>query len=310
MKISIIVPVYNVEEYIIECLNSIKNLSINYEIIIINDGSTDNSLGKISEFAINYIGNLKIINKTNGGLSSARNVGIQEASGNYILFLDSDDYIDKQMFEPFAKEVFNDDAEIGFGDYRYLIDGKIKNSSEAEYRKNISKKNNGLADGLTYGNRYFDKKHNFINTEACFLLIKKAFLTNNNIRFKEGIYHEDTLFTITCLMMARKVKFYDYPFYIYRRRENSIIHTPNPHIIEKKFRDKKIIAFELFELKEKYNISLTFIDSLIVDFLLVSVMHFKIKSVDVQQIISGCKQLSIKSKIRVFIYKVLSLMYS
>lgn len=307
MKISIIVPVYNVEKYISKCLNSIKNLDIDYEVIIVNDGSTDNSLEIVNEFASKYDGEIKIITKENVGLSSARNIGILNATGSYLFFLDSDDYIDKLLFESFVKEVISDNVDIGFGNYQYLIDGKLKPNSEAVYRKKISKKENGLVNGLTYGNRYFDKAHNFINTEACFLLIKKVFLTDNNIVFKEGIYHEDTLFTLTCLIVAQKVRYYDSPFYIYRKRDDSIINTRDPKIIEKKIRDKLIIAQELFALKEKHQISLTFIDSLIIELLLTSVMHFKTKSADARQIISGCRRLTIKSKIRVFIYRALSL---
>lgn len=310
MKVSIIVPVYNVEEYVTQCLESINNMSINYEIIIVNDGSTDNSLEKVNEFANIYNGDIKVVNKKNGGLSSARNVGIQNANGDYLLFLDSDDYIDRLVFESFVKDVIRDDADMGFANYKYLRNGKIEANTEASYRKNVAERFNNLADGLTYGDRFFDKVHNFINTEACFLLIKKSLLIDNRIKFKQNIYHEDTLFTITCLMVARKVRYYDYPFYIYRMRDDSIMHTPNPEIIEKKFRDKGIIALELFELKEKHHISLTFIDTLIVDLLLISVMHFKTKSSNVRRIISGCKKLSIKSRVRVALYKVLSLSYN
>lgn len=310
MKVSIIVPVYNVEEYVTQCLESINNMSINYEIIIVNDGSTDNSLEKVNEFANIYNGDIKVVNKKNEGLSSARNVGIQNANGDYLFFLDSDDYIDKLMFESFVKDVIRDDADMGFANYKYLRNGKIEANTEAAYRKNVTERFNHLADGLTYGDRFFDKVHNFINTEACFLLIKKSLLIDNRIKFKQNIYHEDTLFTITCLIVARKVRYYDYPFYIYRMRDDSIMHTPNPEIIEKKFRDKGIIALELFELKEKRHISLTFIDTMIVDLLLISVMHFKTKSSDVRRIISGCKKLSIKSRVRVALYKVLSLSYN
>lgn len=310
MKVSIIIPVYNVEKYITECLNSVIDIDINYEIIIINDGSKDNSLEKINEFTNQYKGEFKVLNKQNGGLSSARNTGIQIASGDYLFFLDSDDFINKQFFVSFIKDVINDGAEIGFGNYKYLRNEKIEANTEAAYRKKIAKRGNRLIDGLTFGNRFFDKANNFLNTEACFLLIKKSLIVDNNIEFKQNVYHEDTLFTITCLTVAKKVKYYDYPFYIYRVRDDSIMNNSNHNTNEKKMKDKGIIAMELFKLKEKKHISLTFIDSLIVDLLLVSAMHFKSKSPDIYRIISGCKKLSLKSRVRVALYKILSLGYN
>lgn len=139
MKASIIIPVYNLEDYITECLNSIKNLSINYEIIVINDGSKDNSLNKINEFADTYKGEIIVIDQQNGGQSSARNAGINKASGDYLFFLDGDDFIDKDSFETFANEVIKDGADIGFADYKYLRDGKVESNCEAVYRKKLLK---------------------------------------------------------------------------------------------------------------------------------------------------------------------------
>ena len=309
MKVSIIVPVYNVEDYVTECLNSVKNLSIDYEIIVVNDGSKDNSLAKVNEFANSYVGELKIIDKENGGLSSARNAGINQSSGDYLFFLDSDDYIIKDLFESFVNDVIADNVDIGFADYTYLTHGLIEPNKEAVYRKKIAAKANNVVSGIEYGNRFFDKVHNFFNVEACFILVKASMLKDNHILFMRGIYHEDTLFTITCLMHANKARYCDYPFYVYRMRDDSIMHTPNPIVIEKKLRDKGTIARELFKMKKETNISALILDTLIVDLLLVSVMHFRKKASDITTIIAACKKLTIKSKIRVLIYKILSLGY-
>ena len=108
IKFSIIVPVYNVEKYIKKCINSILNQTYkNYEIIIINDGSTDKSK-KILESYKN-IDNIKIINQTNKGLSVARNIGIKNASGDYLLFVDSDDYIDNDLLENLNKNITDEE---------------------------------------------------------------------------------------------------------------------------------------------------------------------------------------------------------
>ena len=309
MKVSIIVPVYNVEEYVTECLNSVMDLNIDYEIIVVNDGSKDNSLEEVNKFAESYKGDIKIINKENGGLSSARNAGIEKAKGDYLFFLDSDDYIDKHLFESFVSDVIKDGVDIGFADYCYLRKGVQVPNTEAAYRQKIAQKQNDIVDGITYGDRFFDKVRNFINVEACFLLIKKSLLSDNLIEFKQGIYHEDTLFTVTCLTVARKVKYYDYPFYIYRMRDDSIMHTPNPNVTEKKFKDKGIIALELFEKKEELHIATKFLDTLIVDLYLVSIMHFKTKTPESQLIINKCELLTLKTRIRVAIFKILSLRY-
>lgn len=310
MKISIIVPVYNVEKYVLECLNSISGLSLDYEIIVVNDGSKDSSLEIINQFVSSFNGSIKVISKSNGGLSSARNTGIFNASGDYLFFLDSDDYIVKKQFEAFAEDVIKDNVDIGFADYCYLRNGKIEANREAAYRKVIAAKDNLIRDGISYAELFFDKRHNFFNVEACFILIKRDLLLKNNILFKEGIYHEDTLFTLSCLVVARRVNFYNNTFYVYRMRDDSIMHTSNYKVIEKKFQDKGIIAQELYLLKNRKRISAVFLDSLIVELLLVSFMHFKKKNEFTKEVLNGCKKLTIKSIVRVLLYKILSIKYA
>lgn len=309
MKVSVIIPVYNVENFIIECLDSIKQLQFEYEIIVVNDGSKDNSLIKVKEFANSFKGELTIVDKQNGGLSSARNVGIKYSTGDYILFLDSDDFVDGQMLKLFVLDVFRDGVDIGFANFKYLINGQINDNKITNYRRKIASKVNNITDGITFGERFFDKRHNFFNVEACFLLVKKSLLTDNSIEFKQGIYHEDTLFTLSCLMVSDKVRYYDYPFYIYRMRSDSIMHTTCNEVIQKKIRDKGTIAFELFDLLQKNHISAFFIESLIADLLIVYAMYFKIKSPEISQVLSCCNKLTFKSKIRVAIYKLKSFCY-
>lgn len=307
--VSIIIPVYNVEDYISECLDSLVGLNIDYEIICVNDGSTDKSIEKIKRYKSIFEDRLIILNKTNGGLSSARNAGILKASGDLLFFLDSDDYINRKQFELFINEVIKDKVEMGFANSRYERGGIEFPNKDSQYRSSKSKKYKDVVDGLKYGNIFFDKLHNFINTEACFMVIRKSFLITNHIEFKEGIYHEDTLFTLQCLMVAKSVKYYDYPFYIYRIRNNSIMHTQNTNIIYKKFKDKGIVARELFRFKDNLKISQTFIDSIIVDLLIVSAWQLKTKPSDIFDIISNCQKTTLRSKVRIFLYKILSSLY-
>ena len=106
-EISIIVPVYNVEKYLKRCIDSILNQSFtDFELILVDDGSTDNSGEIIDEYAIKDE-RIKVIHKENGGLSSARNVGIEYSKGNYIAFVDSDDYINKNMYKFYIKMLLN-----------------------------------------------------------------------------------------------------------------------------------------------------------------------------------------------------------
>ena len=128
LHLSIIIPIYNLELYIEKCLKSILNqdLPVNqYEIIVINDGSTDNSASIVSRLIKNN-SNIKLINKTNGGVSSARNVGIQEAKGEYITFLDGDDYFVPNILSSILNYVKKDDLQIGLFGIRGE-DSKIEN---------------------------------------------------------------------------------------------------------------------------------------------------------------------------------------
>lgn len=310
MKLSIIIPVYNVESYLAECLNSVKSFSFDYELIIVNDGSSDSSLDIINSFASKFDGQLHVINKENGGLSSARNAGMNIAKGEYFCFLDSDDYLDVQKFEDFVMKAYCDGVEMAFGNYRYLKDNHFRKSETYNLRNAIQKKIPGILSGLDYAEAFFDYKHNFINAEACFILFKSDFLKRNNLQFKEGIYHEDTLFTLTCLIYASAVKYYNFDFYVYRMSDNSIMRTSNMDKVRKKLIDKEYIALELFNLKKTYNISRCFLDTIIVDLLLFSSMQRKVKMTVTDEVLSRCSKRTIKTNLRLLAYRILSLSYA
>ena len=124
--ISVIVPVYNVEEYLEECLNSILvQTYTNLEILIVNDGSTDNSLEILQEFS-QRDSRITIFTKENGGLSSARNLAIDEAKGEYFTFIDSDDYIEENYIEYLMKSLIDNEADISIVNSYHMINGKRK----------------------------------------------------------------------------------------------------------------------------------------------------------------------------------------
>ena len=120
-KISVIVPIYNVEQYVERCLNSIiENTYKNLEIICINDGSTDNSLKILEKIAENEQ-RIKIIDKINGGVSSARNIGLDVATGDYIAFVDSDDWVHNRYFEILLDFAIKEEADIVACDYKQVF---------------------------------------------------------------------------------------------------------------------------------------------------------------------------------------------
>lgn len=118
--ISVIIPVYNVEEYLERCVNSVLKQTYNdLEIILVDDGSTDNS-GKICDELKNKDDRIIVIHKENQGLSASRNIGIEKATGEYITFVDSDDYILEDMYETLYKNLIRNDADISMCKYQYV----------------------------------------------------------------------------------------------------------------------------------------------------------------------------------------------
>lgn len=195
--VSVVVPIYNVEAYVNKCIDSIIAQTYrNIEIILVNDGSTDHSRDLIEKYTIDS--RCKIVDKENGGLSSARNAGIKESSGVYLYFVDSDDYILPNTIEQLVTIMQCKDADFccyGFAFYSmsgvYRIYSKIKPIS-------ILGRDNILYDALL---------NIHITNTAWSKFFKASFLKENNILFNEGIINEDYLFTIECCLYAQKVVF-------------------------------------------------------------------------------------------------------
>lgn len=214
VDLSIIVPVYNVEKYLKQCLDSLINQTLdNYEIIIINDGSTDSSADIINEYcSINR--NIKIINQKNSGLSAARNRGISEASGEYIAFIDSDDYICNDMMK-----VMLNHAKIYNLDLVVCNHEKVYDDSE---KKEVVYSD--LEEGVLYSGNDLLKKFliNKITPNACDKIYKRDIFNKYNIVFPIGYYHEDLLTMYKILSNIQVAAYINKDFYKYRCRENSI----------------------------------------------------------------------------------------
>ena len=204
MKVSVIVPVYDVEKYLEKCLNSIVNQNFkDFEIIIVNDGSPDNSEKIINEFLDKY-DNIKYLKKENGGLSSARNYGIKYSSGKYLLFIDSDDYIENNMIELMYNKIISDNSDIVVCEFNYDFGGRMVRSYS----------------NLNYTN---DEKKKYLLTPpmACIRMYKRTLF--NNIEFKDGIYYEDLEINPKMILYANKISFLDNALYNYVIRDNSIM---------------------------------------------------------------------------------------
>ena len=247
-KVSVIIPVYNVEEYIRECLTSVVNQTLkDIEIIVVNDGTEDQSIERIKDIITNDI-RIKLINKENGGLSSARNVGITNACSEYLLFLDSDDYLTLDALDElysFAKT--NELDQLFFNaDPFFEKDAEEDNSSYKSYYKR-----NGKYDSIMSGQKLFIKfdENKDYKPSACLQLLRMEFISNKNINFYEGILHEDNLFTLQCLLNAERAAFLNKSFYKRRIHLNSIMTT------SKGIRNSYgyfITVFEMLKSLEKY----------------------------------------------------------
>ncbi|MGL5917892.1 MAG: glycosyltransferase [Cetobacterium sp.] len=219
MELTIIVPVYNVQKYLKECLESIYKIkNINYEVILINDGSTDKSLEILEEYLELYPKITKIIDKKNGGLSSARNAGIREAKGEYISFIDSDDIIDYKQFEAFFKEGQNLDLDIMVGNMRYFTDQKI---GEPLFRSKEIKEFT-VGKGTKFFATLFEGTKCF-REEVVDDIYKREFICENKLYFHDNLIHEDSYFTPMAYLKAKKIKYIDKSFYYYRQRSGSIM---------------------------------------------------------------------------------------
>lgn len=205
MKVSVIVPVYNVEKYIKKCLDSLVNQTLNgVEIIVVNDGSPDNSQKIIDEYTKKYK-NVKSYIKENGGLSDARNYGIKKATGKYISFVDSDDYIRNDMLEKMYNYAIKEDLDVVVCDSINVYD----NGSEI-----LIKSNNNYSDN--------DVRNYIISPPmACTRLFKKIIF--DKIQFKKNIYYEDLEMTPKVVNITDKIGFVSEGLYYYVQRDGSIM---------------------------------------------------------------------------------------
>lgn len=239
MVFSIIIPVYNVEKYLRQCLDSCLDQDIpksEYEIIIVNDGSPDNSQDIIDEYAL-LNDNICVINKSNGGLSTARNAGLSIAKGNLIWFVDSDDSIVSNSLK-YIYDIFKENPKLDLMtfDYNYFNDNNIPLKT---FKRNLV--NGKLYDGITlYKNGWI-----YPYSAVQFYIFRKCYLEKNSLTFKKGIYGEDWLFTISSYLRVDNCYYSSRKLYNYFRHQGSI--TNSGHSL-KKGKDCIAICDELYLL--------------------------------------------------------------
>lgn len=245
--ISVVVPIYNVEKYLNKCVDSLLNQDYtNLEIILVDDGSTDNS-SKIADEYKEKNKNIKVIHKENGGLSSARNTGLKEAIGKYIIFIDSDDWIDTKMISTLFNLIKENDADIS-------ICGFLRTSGSDNDFKDINK----------------PQIKTFTNMEAMMQLYNEDYLTEfvvawnklynielfKNIKYPEGKIHEDEFTTYKLFYNAKKIVYTNEKLYNYRITPNSIMNkafNPNRLYVLEAFKERtefaKNIGYDEFYIK-------------------------------------------------------------
>ena len=209
IKVSIIVPFYNVENYIEKCLESLVNQTLKeIEIILVNDGSKDSSKEKANKFITKYSNIIRYFEKQNGGLSDARNYAIQYARGEYIAFLDSDDYVELDMYEQMYKKAKNENLDYVECNFLWEYPDKSLESN---------------------GKIYNSKKEMFINTRvvAWNKLIKRKIIQENNLQFPKGYQYEDVEFFYKLLPLIDSYGIVEKTFVHYVQRENSISKIQN-----------------------------------------------------------------------------------
>ena len=226
IKVSVIVPVYNVEEYLERCLDSLVNQTLKEtEIIVVNDGTKDNSQEIIDKYKEKY-SNIKSYIKENGGLSDARNYGIKKASGDYLAFIDSDDYIDKFMLEKMWNKANKEKLDI-------VVCNSI-NIYDDNHMIEIKSNNNYSEDTI--------KNYLISPPMACTRICKRTLF--EKIEFKKNIYYEDLELTPKLVKQTKKIDFLDEGLYYYYQRTGSIMK-------QKEFSEKLLDIFKVLDSNKK-----------------------------------------------------------
>ena len=219
--ISVIIPVYKVEKYLRECVDSVLSQTYkNLEIILVDDGSPDNCPQICDEYAAKD-SRIKVIHKENGGLSSARNAGIKIATGDYLMFMDSDDFWNDKISLSNMLSIVESNIQVEM--FLFTSLDYIEGKGYFKRKEHFNLKN-FQTDTIENYCKSLQQNGNF-EVAAYTKIFKTEFIKNNGLYFKEGIVSEDCEWMLRILGVLKSVKVIDAPLYMYRQREGSITKT-------------------------------------------------------------------------------------
>jgi CDP-glycerol glycerophosphotransferase len=221
IKISVVIPVFNGEKWVAQCIENVLGQSYgNLEIIVVDDGSTDGTAAAAAKYPV------RLIRQAGGGVSTARNAGIDAATGGYIHFMDVDDLLNTDYYERMAEAVLRTGAEMAFGGMIHEATGRLTRSFSESWLATVTEDKFSITDVGTNGTnvRY---------------IIAKALLERSSLRFEVGrCYSEDNLFSIQAVHAARKIVTVPGAVYYYKNRPGSAMTTGAPELIRKRKEDK------------------------------------------------------------------------
>jgi glycosyltransferase involved in cell wall biosynthesis len=249
MKLSIIVPCFNVEDHITRCLNSLVNQDLNskdFEIIIIDDGSTDNSINLVNKF-ISKHKNAVLYAQENKGLGAVRNRGIKLAKGDYIYFIDSDDYLAHHTLNIVLDKMINNNLDLLGFETTITTKLDLFSSKTRAISKEIE-----ISTGIDY--LIANKLH---RTEAWWYVIKREYLIKSGFQFDEGRFLEDIIFTFKILMHAKRFLYLPLDVHRYYKNPNSIMNNESPEHLRKLIESYRKMIFSLHVLMDEILIAKT-----------------------------------------------------
>lgn len=240
MQLSIIIPVYNVADYVEKCIRSCAEQNIllsNYEIIVVNDGSKDDSLSVVEKVASDYR-NIRIISQKNGGLSAARNTGLMHACGDYVWFVDGDDWIEPNCLKYIIRKLIIENLDVyEFNTYMAKSVNINYDITKESYYSTIY--TSSIISGIDYLSLYGYR------ICVCNKIIRRSLLISNKLFFPLGQLSEDNIYTFDLYICAKRV-FKDRKFfYYYFQRSNSITNTRNTDHLMKYHADQLSIIFTM-----------------------------------------------------------------
>ena len=239
IKVSVIVPVFNTASYLKRCLDSLLAQTLKeIEIICVNDGSTDNSLDILHEYQEKDT-RIKVLSQTNQGQSVARNNGITEATGEYIGFIDSDDYIDPDYYEVLYHCATQHHADIAVAKTK-ILDNRL---TPLEFASN----------DISYN--FCDSVQRLSNGSACDKIFKRSLCNTHQLQFPQHLYFEDNVFLIKALFFSKITVFTDKVTYYYIPNSNGISKNTDPAKVRKRRRDAKAIKNILLKFACNYAFS-------------------------------------------------------